>query len=78
MLAQCASLGAVTVEVGADANGLQVDVPCHPLLSPLIYGGPLFVLANELALLRGIDSDHPHWEAGYLQAVRRADGPPRR
>jgi glucosamine--fructose-6-phosphate aminotransferase (isomerizing) len=75
VLAQCAGLGAVTLEVGADPNGLLVDAPCDPLLSPLIYGGPLFVLANELALLRGIDSDHPHWEAGYLQAVRRADGP---
>jgi glucosamine--fructose-6-phosphate aminotransferase (isomerizing) len=76
VLAQCAALGAVTLEVGADPNGLQVDVPCHHLLSPLIYGGPLFILANELAVRRGIDSDHPHWEAGYLQAVRRADSAP--
>jgi glucosamine 6-phosphate synthetase-like amidotransferase/phosphosugar isomerase protein len=72
VLAQCAALEAMTVEVGADPNGLQVDVPCHHLLSPLIYGGPLFVLANELALRRGVDSDHPHWEADYLRAVRRA------
>jgi glucosamine--fructose-6-phosphate aminotransferase (isomerizing) len=78
VLAQCAALEAVTLEMGADPTGLRVDIPCHHLLSPLIYGGPLFVLANELALRRGIDSDHPHWEAGYLQAVRRADSPAKR
>ncbi len=71
VLAQCAELGAVTVEIGVAPAGIRVDVACHELLAPLIYGGPLFMLANALGLRRGIDTDHPHWEAGYLRAARR-------
>ncbi|MDB5075925.1 MAG: glutamine--fructose-6-phosphate transaminase [Chloroflexi bacterium] len=72
VLEQCAALGAVTVEVGEARSGMTVNVPCHDLLSPLIYGGPLFILANEIAARRGVNTDHPQWEADYLRATRRA------
>jgi len=71
VLARCATLGAATVEVGAAPAQIALDVPCAELLSPLIYGGPLFMLAEELARRRGMDPDHPWWEAAYLSEVRR-------
>ena len=75
VLAQFASFGAATLEVtGGDEAGpgrLCLDVPCHELLTPFVYSGPVFVLANELAGLRGVDTDHPAWEAQYLREVRR-------
>jgi glucosamine--fructose-6-phosphate aminotransferase (isomerizing) len=74
VLAQCEALGAVTLEVGSASDGLRLHVPCHELLSPLVYGGPLFMLANEVAVLRGVDTDHPHWEADYLRTARREAG----
>jgi len=71
VLAQCAALGAATVEVGAPPAQIVLDVPCAELLSPLVYGGPLFMLAEGLAARRGVDPDHPWWEAAYLREVRR-------
>ncbi|MGH2347474.1 MAG: SIS domain-containing protein [Chloroflexota bacterium] len=77
LLALCEGLGATTLEVGATSMGLRIDVPCHDLLTPLIYSGPLFILAGELAVRRGVDSDHPQWEAAYLRATRRGSAGPR-
>ena len=74
LLAQCEALGAVTLEVGAAPAGLTVDAPCHDLLTPILYCGPLFVLANELAAARGVDADHPHWQEGHLRMTRRQSG----
>jgi glucosamine--fructose-6-phosphate aminotransferase (isomerizing) len=71
LLAQCDALGAVTLEIGATTAGLRMSVRCHDLLTPVIYSGPLFILANELALRRGVDADHPSWEAAYLRNARR-------
>jgi glucosamine--fructose-6-phosphate aminotransferase (isomerizing) len=71
LLAQCTELGAVTVELGTAPADLTVDVSCHDLLTPILYCGPLFVLANELAIQRGVDADHPHWEEGHLRMTRR-------
>jgi glucosamine--fructose-6-phosphate aminotransferase (isomerizing) len=75
VLAQCAALGAATLEVGAPPAALCIDAQCHELLSPLVYGGPLFMLANELATRHGVDTDHPHWEADYLRTARRSGAP---
>ncbi len=72
LLAQCADLGAVTLEVGDAPAGLMVEAACHDLLTPILYCGPLFVLANELAAQRGVDADHPHWQEGHLRMTRRA------
>lgn len=47
------------------------EAPTGGPLLPLILAGPLFALADEVALLRGTDPDRPGWEAQYLQAVRR-------
>ena len=44
------------------------------LFTPILYCGPLFVLANELAVQRGVDADHPHWEEGHLRMTRRQAG----
>lgn len=71
VLAQCAALGAAILEVGNTTEGICLTTQCHDLLSPLIYGGPLFLLANELGIQRGVDTDHPHWEADYLRTARR-------
>lgn len=71
ILAQCAALGAQTVEVGDTDSGLRVDARCHDLLSPYVYSSPLFILANDLAHSRGIDTDHPKWEEEYLRTTRR-------
>ncbi|NLT42503.1 MAG: SIS domain-containing protein [Anaerolineae bacterium] len=75
VLAQFASFGASTLEVTtgeeAEPGTLCLDVSCHDLLTPFAYSGPLFVLANELASRRGVDTDHPAWEAEYLRQVRR-------
>jgi glucosamine 6-phosphate synthetase-like amidotransferase/phosphosugar isomerase protein len=73
LLALCEGLGATTLEVGTAPTGLHIGVPCHDLLTPIIYSGPLFILASELALRHGVDTDHPHWEAAYLRATRRQD-----
>lgn len=73
-LAQCARLGATTLEVGGDGADMRIDVACHDLLVPIVYGGPLFALANELGVRRGVDTDHPHWEDEYLSATRRQVG----
>jgi glucosamine--fructose-6-phosphate aminotransferase (isomerizing) len=70
-LAQCAEVGAVTLEVGDTAGGLRISAQCHDLLIPITYGGPLFLLANELGVRRGVDVDHPRWESIYLVATRR-------
>lgn len=69
VLDQCRSLGAAVVEAGAEGDLLLPA--CHDLLSPLISGSPLYILANELALLLGHDPDHPYWETNYLRAARR-------
>ncbi len=74
LLAQCEALGAVTLELGDAPAGLTVAAPCHDLLTPILYCGPLFVLANELAVQRGVDADHPHWEEGHLRMTRRQAG----
>lgn len=71
MLALCEQAGATTLEIGAGPGALRVGVPCPDLLTPVIYAGPLFILASELAVRRGVDADHPHWEAAYLGATRR-------
>jgi glucosamine--fructose-6-phosphate aminotransferase (isomerizing) len=71
LLAQCAALGAVTVEIGAAPADVPIDVPCHDLLTPIIYCGPLFMLANDLAVRRGVDADHPHWQVDHLRMTRR-------
>lgn len=71
VLAQCADLGAATLEVGPSPSGFQIDAACHELFVPLIYSSPLFLLANALGMQRGVDIDHPQWEAEYLRATRR-------
>ena len=77
MLAQFASCGAATLEftsgawATAEPGQICLDVPCHDLLTPFVYSGPAFMLANELAGVRGVDTDHPAWEAQYLREVRR-------
>ena len=71
ILALCSEMGATTIEVGNAPAGLHIRVSCHDLLAPLIYSGPLFMLASELAARRGVDTDHPRWEAAYLRATRR-------
>jgi glucosamine--fructose-6-phosphate aminotransferase (isomerizing) len=71
ILAQCAALGAPTVEVGETTSGLPVDARCDDLLSPQLYSSPLFILADRVAERRGVDTDHPSWEEEYLRTTRR-------
>ena len=71
VLAECAKLGALTVNVGAAPAEMPVSVPCPELLSPLVYGAPVFVLANAVAARRGVNTDRPAWYEGYVRASRR-------
>lgn len=75
LLAQCKALGAVTVEVSTGSADLPIRVSCHDLLTPIVYCGPLFLLANDLAQRRGIDADHPHWQETHLRLTRREGFP---
>ena len=70
LLAQCAERGATTVSVGVAPAEIAIRADVADVLSPLVLGGPLFALANELAVCRGTYSDHPAWEAAYLRSVR--------
>lgn len=70
LLAQCAERGATTASIGAAPSDLTIAVDVPEMLSPLVLGGPLFALANELAVRRGVYSDHPAWESAYMQSVR--------
>jgi glutamine---fructose-6-phosphate transaminase (isomerizing) len=72
---QCTRLGASVVEVGPASPGLHFDVPCHELLAPCVYVGPLFLLVGTLAVERGVDTDHPHWQAEYLRMTRSSGEP---
>lgn len=74
VLADCRQLGAVTLNVGRAPADLVVSASCPELLSPLVYGAPLFLLANELAGRRGINTDQPAWYEEYMRASRRAAG----
>ncbi len=75
VLAQLAALGAATLEVGPGSADMHFEPSCSDLLSPLTYSLPLFLLANELAGRRGVDTDHPAWEQDYLREVRRPGRP---
>jgi glucosamine 6-phosphate synthetase-like amidotransferase/phosphosugar isomerase protein len=72
IVAECAGLGAAIVEVGPSSTTMRIEVRCHDLLSPLVYSSPLFMLASHVGSLRGVDSDHPHWEEDYLRMTRRS------
>jgi glucosamine--fructose-6-phosphate aminotransferase (isomerizing) len=72
IVAECAGLGAAIVEVGPSSTTMRIEVRCHDLLSPLVYSSPLFMLASHVGSLRGVDSDHPHWEGDYLRMTRRS------
>ena len=76
VLGQCAAQGAVTVAVGPD-DDLPVEAASHDLLTPLVYSGPLFILADACAIRRGRNPDEPGWEAAYLRLTRNPGQEPK-